>query len=289
MSIHKSAMLCSLELRTLGNSRKDVQATKDSARQQMASVSALRVSKELLPNNRILTDINKLDSAMREVLRTHALPWSKAAYLVPTANCLKLKDTMRVLMDEREALVADFIADYPRAVAAAAIPLGNCYNPSEYAPVEHVRQRFVALMDFMPVPEAGDFRVDVDAAELDEMRKQYEQQLARREQEMAVEAWTRLHDSVEHIVDRLTSDDGKTNKVFRETMIDNARELVVLLRGFNVNNDPDLETARRALSDALDNTSSTALRNSPTARENLRVVAEDVRATAQTYLDKFGV
>ena len=80
------------------------------------------------------------------------------------------------------------------------------------------------------------------------------------------DAWSRLHTTLEHMIDRLSGDD---KKIFRNSLVDNALELTNLLTRLNVTNDPKLEEARKALERTLVGVSADDLRQSKGARNEI--------------------
>jgi uncharacterized protein (DUF2267 family) len=118
----------------------------------------------------------------------------------------------------------------------------------------------------MPVPEVSDFRIDVEDAIRDEMRAEYEKAYDSRVETAMQDAWSRLHVTLEHMIDRLS---GEDKKIFRNSLIENALELTSLLTKLNVTKDPKLEEARKALEKSLVGVTPDELRTSVGARDEV--------------------
>jgi hypothetical protein len=56
----------------------------------------------------------------------------------------------------------------------------------------------------MPVPEANDFRVDIAEDIRSEMEREYKQAYTSRVETAMNDAWSRLHTTLEHMVERLS-------------------------------------------------------------------------------------
>jgi len=70
-------------------------------------------------------------------------------------------------------------------------------------------------------------------------------------QAAAQDSWSRLHDALHRLSDRLVvEEDGKKRK-FHDTMVTGAVELCELLTQMNITKDPALEKARRKLEEVL--------------------------------------
>jgi len=52
---------------------------------------------------------------------------------------------------------------YSLAVSVAEVQLGTLYKAWEYPSVDILRSKFRIHMNYMPVPERGDFRLDIPA------------------------------------------------------------------------------------------------------------------------------
>ena len=70
-------------------------------------------------------------------------------------------------MSKREAhfwaLVSAFERDYPILITSMALQLGTLFKRDEYPDPRTITSKFGFRPQFSPVPEAGDFRVDVAA------------------------------------------------------------------------------------------------------------------------------
>jgi predicted secreted Zn-dependent protease len=97
------------------------------------------------------------------------------------------------------------------------------------------------------------------------------------EQAALKEVWTRLFDRVKHMAEKLA--DPKS--IFRDSMVDNAREICALLPRLNFNDDPQLEAMRQEVESKLIKHPE-ALRNDPDLRR-------DTAAEAKAIMDKMSV
>jgi hypothetical protein len=82
----------------------------------------------------------------------------------------------------------------------------------------------------------------------------------------AQDSWTRLHDALSRLSDRLViEEDGKKRK-FHDTMVTGALELCELLTHMNITRDPALDKARRRLEEVLSGVTPKDLRESDGTR-----------------------
>jgi hypothetical protein len=171
---------------------------------------------------------------------------------------------------EFEQLAENFVQVYPTLISAAAFQLGDLFDRDEYPEAEVIAKKFRFNYTLMPLPTAGDFRIDIAEQAKAELVSHYEAQFNDRINAAMRDVWGRLHECLTHMSERLTVGEEGKRKVFHGTMITNARELVGLLRRLNVTNDPKLEEARRDLEHALTNTDTETIKESDYVRETVK-------------------
>ena len=168
--------------------------------------------------------------------------------LLPTKLFMEYKQTMNAYEYEFNKMCDNFFAEYPRLVAEAPANLGKMYKAEDYPDLTEVRLKFGFRRTVKPVPEAGDFRLDVPSDDLRELVHAFEQQQQEKLADAVREPWERLHTELTAISKKLTDADGDDGKKrYHDTLISNPIELCGLLTKLNVTNDPKLEEARRQL------------------------------------------
>jgi len=206
------------------------------------------------------------------------------------SNFMDYKAQLGVLENNYMALVDKFVVAYPNLVSAAAFQLGDLFDRAEYPDAEKVKNKFKIAYNFLPVPMAGDFRVDINEDAKSEIMKSCEDAYNERLNNAMRDAWNRLHDCLTRMSDRLqydevmvVSDDPLTRRetvlkprIFRDSLIENAMELTALLKHFNLTNDTNLEEARRSLADAIQNHDAESLRENYHAREVVKQKVDNI-------------
>lgn len=246
--------------------------------------------KNLLAGSDKLERIQKIAGAARTWHYENTLPWTdKGARLLPMKSFFEYKQTLNNFEIQFTQAVNDFCIEYPQLVSKSAFTLGGLFDRDEYPDVEKVRNKFGFKYSFSPVPEAGDFRVDVEEEALNELKEQYESMYKKKLDEAMQDAWQRLHDVLTHMSQKLDfSDDAvdeNGNKIkrspFHTSTITNAVELCGLLTKLNITNDPKLEAARQQLERALVNIDADTVKESQEIRHS-------VKAKVDAILDMFG-
>jgi SNF2 family DNA or RNA helicase len=181
-------------------------------------------------------------------------------------NFFDYKQQLGVYEAEFKSRINTFIQQYPNIIQSMVYKLGNLFDRSEYPDADKIENKFNLRYTIMPVPETKDFRVDIADDIREEMQKEYQKAYEGRVETAMSDAWSRLHNTLEHMVDRLSGDD---KKIFRNSLVDNALELTNLLTRLNVTKDPKLEQARQALEQSLVGVTADDLRESQGARQEI--------------------
>jgi hypothetical protein len=288
ISIGSSAMLVELSISswTARKLDKKVSAKVDVAKN--TKVSAVNVNKNLMAGTGVLDKIIKYAAGARAWHVAQTLPWSdNGSRLLPMSNFMAYKEQLTVMEDNFNALVDKFVDSYPDLVSAAAFQLGDLFDRNEYPDVNTLKQRFKFNYSFFPVPNAGDFRVDINEEAKAEIIANCNKAHQDRLENAMKDAWKRLHECLTRMSDRLDvdvvdSDDPDTHgqvqkmRVFRDTLLENAVEMVDMLKHLNITKDPSMEQARQALKKALGDYDLDDLRSSITARNAVKTQVDAI-------------
>jgi hypothetical protein len=292
ISIASSAMLVELSISAWTARKLDKKVSTQVDFDKNTKTRVGNYNKNLLAGTGFLDTIQKYASSARNWHLNQTLPWSdNGLRLLPMSNFLAYKENLATLEKNYTALVDKFVIAYPNLVSAAAFQLGDLFDREEYPDVEKVARKFKFGVNYMPVPMAGDFRIDINEEAKSEIVQSCEKAYADRLNNAMKDAWERLHKVLLRMSDRLEIDeveeevDGRwerTHKprVFKDTMLEEATELVELLAHFNVAKDPNMDQARMDLARAIQHHDSTDLRQNMIAREA-------VKAKVDAILNKF--
>lgn len=266
--VARAAMLVDLQI-SLYSGRKQDKATQAevTASKGAKSSKAASVYKSLFAECVELDAITKFQARARAEHYKLTKPWNDyGARLLPTALLQKYKVEMNQAESEFNRLVDVFLDKYDTLVAAAAFQLGTLFDRDEYPTREQVARKFRFDISYAPLPTAGDFRLDIESEVQRDLMRQYEKRMEQQLEAAAQDSWTRLHEALTRLSDRLVvEDDGKKRK-FHDTMVTGALELCELLTDMNVTNDPALEKARRKLEEALSGVTPKELREEDSTR-----------------------
>jgi len=277
MKLTDKALLVQLNISQWTARKYDRKITKEVLSSHGASMGAGRFNKSLLPMNDYLDRVQKKATAIRQKYYTNTLPWGiEGTQMLPSANYLGFMTEFRNEKGEWESLVAEFISNYSRLKEDAKSMLPNgLYNESDYPCEDSIHEKFCMDMAVFPVP-SDDFRVAINDNELDNIRKDVERRVAQASEIAMADIWKRLYDRVKHMSEKLA--DPKA--IFRDTMVENTRELCSLLPKLNFADDPNLESLRKEVEGSL-LLHPDSLRNNP-------VLRHDKGLEAKAIMDKMG-
>lgn len=276
-SISSSAMLVNLSVGNWTARKLDRKVSEDVDKQNNTMGRAGNYHKNLLAGAHQLDLINKFVANTRNRHYHLTLPWADTGpRLLPMKRFFDYKAEADAWIAKYNEMVEQFFHAYPTMVSAAAFQLGAMFDRSEYPEVEHLKRKFYMDVNFWPVPESGDFRVDCEMQIRDELNESYRQLYDKQVASAMGDAWSRLHDVLKHLVDRLTDGEEGDRKVFHASMIEKANELIDTLDSMNITNDTKLEGARAHLASALAGVSVKDLRDSKAVRHDVRTQVEDI-------------
>jgi hypothetical protein len=163
-------------------------------------------------------------------------------------NFFDYKATLSDYEQQFNDAVKEFLREYPTLVSAAAFQLGDLFDADEYPDVDQLINKFKFRYVFLPVPDVGDFRIDVNEQHKEELVAQYESFYQNKLTEATKDVWDRLHECLSKMSGKLA---GEEKQIFRDSLVNNAVDMCDLLTKLNVTNDTKLEAARKKLESAL--------------------------------------
>jgi len=271
MTISSSAMLTELNISVWTANKIDKDASRKVADDNRASADAGHFRKNLMAGSHLRKEIADYAAGCRLWHNTRTMPWAdRGPRLLPTSLFFDYKTEANArqnyFMDKRE----QFGREYPRLQQTAQNYLGDLYDPLDYPSLEEVMGKFDFRLVFSPVPDAGDFRLDLPQQELDAMRAQYESHANERVEAAMKEQWGKLHDMVARMSEKLVEPEDEDKRRWHDTFLTNAHEMCGMLTHLNITRDPTLEEARRGLERAIAGVEIDHLKEDSTVREDVK-------------------
>ena len=239
-----------------------------------ASVDAARVNKSLLPMSKSLDRVHKLTGAIRNEYYQMSLPWMEGQQIIKSEGYMGFAQHMSRRKMEWENAVEDFLTSYHDSVVDAQYLLGTMFNNDDYPPASTLRSKFRMDIGFYPVPNAQDWRVDMADDEMRKLQERITADVTARQTEAMQSAWQRVHGVVSKMHERL----AKPDNIFRDSLVENARELCAILPSLNIADDAKLEAVRQEIEYSLSGLQADDLRKYPEVREEVADQMADILA-----------
>ena len=284
MSISSSAVLVSLNISVWPASTIDKEVTTRVLDDAMAHQNAGKFKKDLLAGTSLRKDIENRAARSRQFHAKQTIPWAdKGDRLLPTCLFLEYKQTIDKELLEFNGMCEEFFQAYPTLCAAAPVNMGKLFKREDYPDLDVVRGRFGFRSRISPLPEAGDFRLDVSnqeiADQIADIKTKYDADMQARLADAMRDPWDRLHKMLTTISSKL-ADDKSEGKRYHDTLVTNPLELCALLGKLNITKDPKLEDARLQLEAMMRHADIEVIKSSPDVRES-------IKAKVDTILGKF--
>jgi len=277
-SISTSAMLVELSISTWTGRKLDKRASQDVTAQALAQKGVANVNKKLLGDCAELDAVQKFTANARNVHYAMTMPWSDTGLrLLPTTQYFKYHREMTTLQAEYERQVNVFLQAYDWEISQAQVKLGGLFNSDEYPTADSLTSKFKFKMNYMPLADAGDWRVDIGNEAKDVLATQYESYYATQLQTAMGDVWSRAHDALAKMSERLDYADGPTKKIFRDSLVDNVVDIIELLGACNITHDPTMELAQKQLSTAMRGITPDALREDAYLRAETKRHVDEVK------------
>lgn len=273
MSITSSSVMVEMNISVWTANKIDKSATDKVVSDNLAVQNAAQVRKNLMAGTSMRKDIADYAAGCRLWHNTRTLPWAdKGARLLATSLFMDYKAEANVRRATFDKMVDNFMVQYPSLVQTANNYLGTLFNAEDYPSPDKVREKFGFRLVFSPVPEAGDFRLQVAEQDLNDLRQQYEESFNLRLSDAMREPWDRLHKLIAGMSEKLTDADGEdeNKKRYHDTLITNAQSLCGMLTHLNITKDPQLEQARRDLEITMLGADIDAIKESPEVRKGMK-------------------
>ena len=277
MRLSEKAMLVSLNISQWTARKKDVSVTREVAAQYGADEKAGTYSKALIAKEH-LEAIAKAATDARSYHYKMTLPWmDNGARILPSAHFDQYSQEMRNYRSEFEARVNRFLDNYPQFVDQARYSLNGLFKEEDYPDLGKMYGKFKFETDILPLPDASDFRVQIQADDLAAIKRSTQARLEAAQAQANRDIYARLAEYVGRMAERLS---GEKN-VFRDTLVENLQELVDLIPGLNITGDAKIEELRQEVAEKLTKHSPQMLREHKPARR-------ETAKAAQEIMDKMG-
>ena len=276
-TLASSAMLVEVNISHWAGRKKDKRASIDVTSSNHAATGVASVNKKLLANSDTLRAIQTHVTAARNLHANMTMPWSNSGLrLLPTVQYFKYSQAMSQMQNEFDKLVEDFLQAYNDEVVDVQLKLGDLFSHDDYPTAESLNNKFAFRTNYMPLPDAGDFRVDVGNDALREIKATYADFYSKQFDTAMNDVWTRLHKALTSMSDRLDYGSKEDKKIFRDSLVGNVTDMIELLRVCNVTGSTQMSEMANRLEEAMSCVTPDALREDDLFRADTKAAVDAV-------------
>lgn len=272
MELAKCAILRHVVLRSWTGRGQDKELTQQLARDRNVTAADVKVDKNRVAK-KYLDPITQQDGKIRAIHRRLTLPWSdEGMRVLPTRMLEQWDEKVIPELNVRDNRVAEFISNWDEIVDEARHRLKSMFREEDYPSVSKLRRRFSYSISSQPFPTENDFRVDLNQANLDRIKRGLEENIRNSLRDSTQELWNRLYAVVNHVATRW-SEDGKVY----DSAIGNINEVVELLPALNLANDPALNELTDEVRKRLSSVNVECVRGNKSTK---KAIAQDAKRLA---------
>ena len=278
-----AAMNVELSISQWTGRKKDRTASKEVTTNNNAETGVASVHKMLLGKCPELKAIHDLTGLIRNEHYAMTMPWLDTGLrLLPTKMFFSYQKHMTERETQWHDLTPAFLDVYQYAISQAQAKLGSLFYQAEYPTPDALARKFRFSINYLPLPEQGDFRLDVTANTNTDLAEHYDTFYRERLENSYKEVWNRLFKILKNMSDRLDYADTEDKKIFRDSLVENVLEMIELLEQFNVSNNSQMSSARLALEEAMYGVTPDALREDEYLRSETKRKVDEIIKTLPT-------
>lgn len=260
---NKNAMLVKLSISQWYNKATDKAVAKEIAEKYGAESTVTdQYVKTLLPSGS-MTQLQHTIGKLRTAHYKLTMPWQDGGLRILASKAyFEYTAQMRTLKDEFETNVENFVKGYRSAKEQAKASKKGLYNEADYPSESELRNYFEVNTSFYPLPDSGDFRLDIEESVANDIRAHAEQEFAK----ARGGATKFLFERLEKLLTVFYNATDKPKKKFHESTVNNLYEFAELLPDLNIGHDEDLNRFAQNIHEYLCPYSVDALRSDESAR-----------------------
>lgn len=277
-SLADKAILVKLSISRYAARVQDNESREVVSTQHNSSPEAYSVTKRLLnPKNEIVAKVTTTINQIKRYHRDNTVPWDyDGTGVIRSTKYPKYAQQMRQLFAEYHNAINQFTSEFIKLKDEAKAFLGSGYNEDDYPSLGELTQKFKIDLEVLPVPQSGDFRVDLPAETMEEISKNIESKEQEKMKNMAQVLAKRVYEPIKHVVEILSND----QKIYG-SLLENVEKIIDAIPDLNVTEDTSLNDIRQEIEEKLLNIPIDEIRGSDyvkgEAKETAKELAKKIR------------
>lgn len=181
----------------------------------------------LAPFTRIVGEAKKLHD--------HNTVVSQFGDLLPTIRFEEYRLAMNQFISRFDAAADEFAGNYDSILAEARRIHNGQFRQEYYPYADQVRSKFQFTLFTSPLPRSSDVSITyLDDARIAEIRAEIESNVQRAGQQASEQVMARVLECVQRIANKLADPEA----IFRDSLIDNLRDVLAIAPALNIASDP---------------------------------------------------
>lgn len=236
-----------------------------------------------------LNRIHNLGTTARTWFVSATMPWmDRGTRLLPVRRFVEVEQELLQRQQLYYEAVDELMDVYSDRVAQSRVALGAMFDETDCPTPDHVRAAFSMRFRFAPVPESGDFRVDVSNEQMAALMQHYATEATdlvqaglKASSDVAVEALRTLSDRLDALQEYDTNPEARTTRkpILRDSVVEHFIDAVDMLEANNVAENPSVSQMATHLRQAARSLDASALRSSVNVRDEAATTVNQVLAT----------
>ncbi|MDE3021348.1 MAG: hypothetical protein KGI54_05765 [Pseudomonadota bacterium] len=273
-NISSNVMLAHLNISIWSARRFDERATNEvNVNHAAINHNIGRFNKLLIPeNSSSYIQVQKISTEIRRWFYNVTLDYDQMGVrILPSSMYMEVSDRIREYRREFALAVEAFLNDIDNLKEEAKQLLNGLFRESDYLPPEELFKKFEIRFFVLPFPNAAHFGVNLPETEMTVIKDSIDNYADEAVGKAMRDLWERLFGVVSKITERLS----QPNAGIRNSLVENARELVALLPRLNFTEDETLENLRKQVEQKL------VIHDPETLRSNIQIRNETARQASE--------
>lgn len=249
-SLRKRAIKVKLNISAWKGKKLDHSVEGEVARAHNVKGKAGEFKGNLFPSCREELDaILEAETALRGLYYARTRRWNDNEQVIPSELFMPFVEEMSQLQALFEQRVETFLNVYDERVAQALLNRGSLASQADYPTLAEVREKFGVRLQFFPLEDSGDFRLDIPEEAEEKLIKQLDEGIESRIQECMADSKDRLIKCLQNALQNLNKVKGSGR--YRGEWYQNLQDVLAFAEGFNFADDPEYAEVVRKAKDAL--------------------------------------
>lgn len=279
--ITNKAMLVRCSIGIWDGSKRDRELGAEVAEKHGSEQDMFSVVKKLVPADE-LSSLTTQVSRARIFHKTNTLPWYDGNIrILPSDNYLFYMERMNEIKNLTLYLVHEFCEKWDVILSRSKNALNGAFELTDYPTKDELERKFHFDISVFPIPDAPDFRVDLEDDEVKKIKDDLSKEKERWQSSITEELWSRFESVIDTMITKLEeynpNEEGKDKKAFNRTLIDNTTEILQALGRMNVNGDSKFDSLRKNALERLTRVDAKTLREDDSEREKVIVSAKAIK------------